>query len=81
VEHCLKKEDAKLLVFEAPQVLERVEKMGDLFEPVLTRKQKLPDLAALGAAPEPPRKRTASAQERQKVMAKPRSRSTSRKRA
>src|SRR5580698_1840776 len=41
VEQCLKKKDAGLLVFEAEQVLERVKKMGDLFEPVLTLKQKL----------------------------------------
>jgi bifunctional non-homologous end joining protein LigD len=44
VENCLARRDPKLLVFEASQVLERVEKMGDLFEPVLTLKQKLPDL-------------------------------------
>jgi bifunctional non-homologous end joining protein LigD len=42
VEQCLKKKDAKVLVFEADQVLDRVKKMGDLFEPVLTLKQKLP---------------------------------------
>ncbi|HET7440161.1 MAG TPA: non-homologous end-joining DNA ligase [Terriglobales bacterium] len=54
VERTLKKKDAKLLVFEAPQVLERVEKMGDLFEPVAKLKQKLPDLTRLTAeAPEP----------------------------
>jgi bifunctional non-homologous end joining protein LigD len=42
----LHKKDASLLVFEAPQVLERVEKLGDLFEPVLKLKQKLPKLTA-----------------------------------
>ncbi len=42
VEHMLKKKDPALLVFEAGQVLKRVEKMGDLFEPVLKLKQKLP---------------------------------------
>jgi bifunctional non-homologous end joining protein LigD len=47
VEACLKKNDPKLLVFESSQVLERVEKMGDLFEPVLTLKQKLPKLAGI----------------------------------
>ena len=46
VEQLLKKKDAGLLVFEAGQVLKRVEKMGDLFEPVLKLKQKLPKLAA-----------------------------------
>jgi bifunctional non-homologous end joining protein LigD len=46
VEQVLKKKDPNRLVFEAPQVLGRVEKMGDLFEPVLKLKQKLPKLAA-----------------------------------
>ncbi len=50
VERTLKKEDASLLVFEAKEVLARVAKMGDLFEPVLTLKQKLPQLAGLAAA-------------------------------
>jgi bifunctional non-homologous end joining protein LigD len=45
VERALKKKDAGLLVFEAAQVLERVQKSGDLFDPVLTLKQKLPKLA------------------------------------
>jgi len=45
VEQCLKKKDAARLVFEAPQVLARAGKMGDLFEPVLKLKQKLPKLA------------------------------------
>ena len=44
VEQLLKKKDANLLVFEAEQVLKRVDKMGDLFEPVLKLKQKLPEL-------------------------------------
>jgi bifunctional non-homologous end joining protein LigD len=47
VEHLLKKKDASLLVFEADQVLKRVEKMGDLFEPVLKLKQKLPALSGI----------------------------------
>ncbi len=34
VEQALKKKDAELLVFEAGQVLDRVQKMGDLFGPV-----------------------------------------------
>jgi bifunctional non-homologous end joining protein LigD len=50
VEQCLKKKDPKLLVFEAPQVLERVEEMGDLFAPVQTLKQKLPRLPGLEKA-------------------------------
>ena len=46
VERCLKKKDAGLLVFESNQTIARFEKMGDLFEPVLKLKQKLPDLKA-----------------------------------
>ena len=42
VEQMLKKKDATLLVFEAEQVIKRVEKLGDLFEPTLKLKQKLP---------------------------------------
>jgi bifunctional non-homologous end joining protein LigD len=42
VEKCLKKKDASLLVFLTEKVLERVEKKGDLFEPVLKMKQHLP---------------------------------------
>ena len=49
VEHCLARKDPNLLVFDSDQVLERVKTMGDLFEPVLTLKQKLPTLEALRA--------------------------------
>jgi bifunctional non-homologous end joining protein LigD len=45
VEQLLKKKDPNLLVFEAEQVIKRVEKLGDLFEPILKLKQKLPRLA------------------------------------
>jgi bifunctional non-homologous end joining protein LigD len=55
VERTFKKKDASLLVFEAPQVLSRVEKIGDLFAPVITLKQRLPDLKAVVAAKEPER--------------------------
>ncbi|MBV9572791.1 MAG: ATP-dependent DNA ligase, partial [Acidobacteriales bacterium] len=47
VEAALKKKDAKLLVFQAEQVIDRFEKMGDLFQPVLTLKQKLPKLPGI----------------------------------
>ena len=47
VESALKKKDAKALSFEAADVLKRVEKLGDLFAPVLSLRQKLPSLAAL----------------------------------
>jgi bifunctional non-homologous end joining protein LigD len=54
VEKALKKKDASLLVFEAPQVVKRFDKMGDLFAPVLELKQKLPTLKELtGAATAP----------------------------
>jgi bifunctional non-homologous end joining protein LigD len=50
VERTFKKKDASLLVFEAPQVISRVEKLGDLFAPVMTLKQRLPDLKGLASA-------------------------------
>jgi bifunctional non-homologous end joining protein LigD len=53
VERALKKKDASLLVFEAPRVIERFEKMGDLHAPVLELRQKLPDLRGVAAAPQP----------------------------
>ena len=48
VENCLKKKDAKLLVFETQQTLARVDKMGDLFAPLLELRQKLPKLPGIG---------------------------------
>ena len=50
VEQAFKKKDAGLLVFEAEQVIKRVEKMGDLFEPILSLKQKLPKLSGIEEA-------------------------------
>ena len=50
VEQAFKKKDAELLRFEAEQVLKRVEKIGDLFAPVLELKQKLPKLAGIQEA-------------------------------
>jgi bifunctional non-homologous end joining protein LigD len=62
VERTLRKKDASLLVFEASQVVSRFEKMGDLFEPVVELKQKLPTpkeltgaVAAEAESPEPER--------------------------
>ncbi len=54
VENCLKKGDPNLLVFDSDEVLERVKEHGDLFEPVLKLKQKLPPLAALQEMAEVP---------------------------
>jgi len=75
VENCLAKKDPSLLVFDSAQVLERIKERGDLFEPVLKLKQKLPPIEAL-ASIDPaasivakPVKRTSAARERQKVMA------------
>jgi bifunctional non-homologous end joining protein LigD len=42
VENCLKKKKADLLKFHSDEVLARVDKHGDLFEPVEKLKQKLP---------------------------------------
>jgi bifunctional non-homologous end joining protein LigD len=42
VETCLKKKKAQVLKFRSDDVLRRVEKHGDLFEPVEKLKQKLP---------------------------------------
>jgi bifunctional non-homologous end joining protein LigD len=42
VERCFEARDPDLLVFDAGQVLERVQRHGDLFEPLLKLKQKLP---------------------------------------
>jgi bifunctional non-homologous end joining protein LigD len=47
VANCLKKGDPNLLVFDSTQVVERYQRFGDLFEPVLKLKQKLPDIKAL----------------------------------
>ncbi len=59
VQQCLKKRDPQLLRFDSEQVLARVERLGDLFAPVLKKKQKLPPTDALRridpqAAPLPP---------------------------
>lgn len=63
VQRCLAKKDPKLLVFDSDDVLKRVEGKGDLFEPVLELKQKLPELGAVEGEEElataPRRKRAA----------------------
>lgn len=79
VENSLKKGDPELLVFTSDNVLQRVEKSGDLFGPVLKLKQKLPPLAALGnSAAEPGAtaraskpKSSESARPARKAVAKP----------
>jgi hypothetical protein len=47
VERCVKEKDPSLLVFEVDKVIERANRVGDLFEPVLRLQQKLPELKAL----------------------------------
>jgi bifunctional non-homologous end joining protein LigD len=47
VERCASKEDPDVLVFEADDVLKRIDKDGDLFAPVLELKQRLPSFAKL----------------------------------
>ncbi len=77
VEQCLKKANPELLTFTSEQALVRVEKHGDIFEPVLKMKQKLPPLELLlemspskpgTVRPTAAPSRTASAKERAKVM-------------
>jgi hypothetical protein len=65
VEQALKKKDAERLVFEAKDVLARVEKMGDLFEPVQKLKQKLPQLA--GLAPQSAKEKEKKEEKREAV--------------
>lgn len=48
VEAALKKNDPQKLVFSSADVLKRVEKLGDLFAPVLTEKQALPAFEPAG---------------------------------
>ena len=47
VEAAVRKRDPGALSFQSKEVLKRVEKMGDLFAPVLSLKQKLPSLTAI----------------------------------
>ena len=91
VEHALRKKDANRLVFEAPQTVSRVEKMWDLFAPVLKLKQRLPDLTAVAGSAagetEAPISLAAQAEEAPKKarrravkkVAKPRTRKAARK--
>jgi bifunctional non-homologous end joining protein LigD len=50
VEQALDRQDADLLVFEAGEVVERFEREGDHFAPVLEQKQRLPSFAKLKSA-------------------------------
>ena len=82
VERVLRKKDPKLVVFEAPQVLERVKQKGDLFAQVATLVQKLPDLKALAAqAPTPARDATFDIAAAEQKPAHSRTRSTAARKA
>jgi bifunctional non-homologous end joining protein LigD len=70
VEQCWEKKDANRLVFESDQVLQRVERMGDLFQPVLTLRQKLPPVDALRALRDGGEIRVAGAPATSKAAAK-----------
>lgn len=73
VEAALKKKDASRLVFEAKDVLARVEKMGDLFEPVQKLKQKLPQLAGLAPQAQPDRAQISSGAPKQNANSRTKS--------
>jgi bifunctional non-homologous end joining protein LigD len=76
VENCLKQGDPNLLVFEADKVLERAKQQGDLFDPVLKLKQKLPPLTALQALETAAAPKTSAAESRHE---KPKSRTAAKK--
>ena len=74
VESALKKEDPDLLVFDSAQAIARFEKLGDLFAPLLTIKQKLPTLEQLQKlfgvqerAPAPKRRATSTSHRLKRV--------------
>ena len=54
VSRCLRAGDPQELQFTAAQTLARVDKHGDLFAPVLSLHQQLPDISALQASPREP---------------------------
>jgi bifunctional non-homologous end joining protein LigD len=47
VERAARTREAEGLVFEAAKVLARVERLGDLFSPVLSMRQRLPDASSI----------------------------------
>ena len=79
VERTVKKKDAGLLVFESSQTIARFEKMGDLFEPVLELKQKLPDLKAAAVAQAPAPIETAAEADEDHPVRKPASKKSAKK--
>ena len=51
----IKRKDAAPLIFQADQVLKRIDRLGDLFEPLLKLKQRLPAIADAPPGPAPGR--------------------------
>ena len=68
-----------MLVFESSQTIARFEKMGDLFEPVLELKQKLPDLKAAAAAQTPEAIEIAAEADQDHIVRKPASKKSAKK--
>jgi len=79
LERTLKKKDAGLLVFESSKTIARFEKMGDLFEPVLELKQKLPDLKAASMAQAPESIEIAAQADEDHPLRKPASKKSAKK--
>ncbi len=79
VKQALKKKDAGRLVFEAKDALARVEKMGDLFEPVQKLKQKLPQLVGLAVESEREENEGVSLAAQAAVQPRPKKQTTSAK--
>jgi bifunctional non-homologous end joining protein LigD len=79
VERAFKKKDASLLVFESKDVVKRFEKMGDLFEPVLELKQRLPDLKKAGVVPAAAKGIEIAAQAEEESSEPPKAKATSKK--
>jgi bifunctional non-homologous end joining protein LigD len=77
VEDALRKKDAARLVFEAKDVLARVEKMGDLLEPLQKLKQKLPQLAGLAPKAPAASERVDAEEPKQKLNSRAKSRAAS----
>ncbi|HKT70152.1 MAG TPA: non-homologous end-joining DNA ligase [Terriglobales bacterium] len=82
VERCLEKKNPKLLEFDSNDVLKRVEAKGDLFEPVLKLKQKLPDLGAVeGEKATRPRRKQAAPKNAEVLRSRPSRRGSKRARS
>ena len=82
VEQALKKKDAARLVFEAKDVLARMEKTGDLFAPVQKLKQKLPRFEGLAGTPgKEPREKVATIAAQAETKPRPRTKAAAKTKA